>query len=292
MKKFNLIFCVLFFWVDTGFARTPNQNNYIAGKNPRLNQKEKQSLKISSRWRDGNKFFLNPAEGKNGTVMFIYGADQPSVVCAITQICDIALEPGETVNKDGLHIGDPARWSVTPSISGYGLNKQMHLIIKPRGWVGNSTTLFIATNKRTYHIKLLSHKRDYMPRVAFVYPNQERALWDLYQNQVNVQEENLIMPETKQNIAQLDFEYKIKGKTRWKPVRVYNDGIRTYIQLPPNVHQTESPSLLIVDKTNQEQIVNYRLRDNRYIVDQIFEKAILVAGVGRHQEKITIIKKD
>ena len=35
-------------------------------------------------------------------------------------------------------------------------------------------------------------------------------------------------------------------------------------------------------------MVNYRLQGDRYIVDTIFDKAILIAGVGKGQDKITI----
>ncbi|MFU8797903.1 MAG: P-type conjugative transfer protein TrbG, partial [Gammaproteobacteria bacterium] len=35
-------------------------------------------------------------------------------------------------------------------------------------------------------------------------------------------------------------------------------------------------------------MVNYRVQGDRYIVDTIFDKAILIAGVGSNQDRITI----
>jgi type IV secretion system protein VirB9 len=38
-------------------------------------------------------------------------------------------------------------------------------------------------------------------------------------------------------------------------------------------------------------MVNYRVQDGRYIVDTLFEKAVLVAGVGIGQRKIAIERR-
>jgi type IV secretion system protein VirB9 len=60
------------------------------------------------------------------------------------------------------------------------------------------------------------------------------------------------------------------------------------------MNQTEAPTLLAVRdsgspfKKDEELMVNYRLQGNRYVVDTLFEKAILVAGVGSSQKKIVI----
>ncbi len=36
------------------------------------------------------------------------------------------------------------------------------------------------------------------------------------------------------------------------------------------------------------QMVNYRVKGNYYVVDRLFSDAILVAGVGRDQDRVTI----
>jgi type IV secretion system protein TrbG len=66
--------------------------------------------------------------------------------------------------------------------------------------------------------------------------------------------------------------------------------------MPASMSQSEAPILLVVRKdgglfTDEESVqVNYRLQGNRYIVDSIFDKAILVAGVGSSQDRVTIQK--
>jgi type IV secretion system protein VirB9 len=75
---------------------------------------------------------------------------------------------------------------------------------------------------------------------------------------------------------------------------VYNDGVRTYIELPPRAEAGEAPVRLVLRrdrrlfKRPETTLVNYRLQGRRYVVDQVFDRAILVAGVGRNQERVEI----
>ncbi len=58
--------------------------------------------------------------------------------------------------------------------------------------------------------------------------------------------------------------------------------------MPKAMKSSEAPALFIKANGNGRQIVNYRVRGDFYIVDRLFEQAVLVAGVGRHQDKVTI----
>jgi len=67
--------------------------------------------------------------------------------------------------------------------------------------------------------------------------------------------------------------------------------------MPRRLAQSEAPALLVLDGKpkllagQREQLVNYRLHGDRYIVDRVFDRAILVAGVGRKQTKIRIVRR-
>ena len=60
--------------------------------------------------------------------------------------------------------------------------------------------------------------------------------------------------------------------------------------------QTEAPTLLVVRRdggifSDEETVmINYHIQGNRYIVDTIIDKAILITGIGKHQERVTIIR--
>ena len=145
--------------------------------------------------------------------------------------------------------------------------------------MGLNTTLVVTTNRRTYSIRLKSVRGSYMDRVGFEYPadkpvaaargggpvGRPAALSDLY-----------------------DDRYVVAGNAAFRPVRVYNDGIRTVLEMPLYMRSREAPVLHVIDRAGQPQIVNYRLQDDRYIVDQVFDRAVLSSGVGWTQEKVTI----
>jgi type IV secretion system protein TrbG len=227
-------------------------------------------------------------------VTFLYGATQPSIVCAVLQVCDVELQPGERVNK--IHLGNEARWTVEPALAGTGANEVEHLIIKPFD-SGIETSLIVTTDRRTYYLRLRSHRTLYMPRLAFIYPEDAMAKGEEIRKAQDRNHSRKILPATSKYLGDLDFDYLIEGSsTSWKPVRVYNDGVKTIIQMPSTFSQADAPILLVVKKdggifTDEESVqVNYRLQGNCYIMDTIFEKAILVAGVGSTQDRVTIRK--
>lgn len=48
-----------------------------------LNELEREAIQISEKYTAKNKETLRPIAGQNGTVRFVYGAHQPSIVCAV-----------------------------------------------------------------------------------------------------------------------------------------------------------------------------------------------------------------
>jgi type IV secretion system protein VirB9 len=135
-----------------------------------------------------------------------------------------------------------------------------------------------------------------MPFVSFTYPEDAAAKWDAIRTHEVRERQNNTIPQTGEYLGNLDFNYDVSGSTRWKPVRVYNDGRKTIIEMPDAMKQSEAPALLVVRKDSglfsdaEKQMVNYRVQGNRYIVDTIFDKAILIAGVGSSQDKVTITR--
>jgi type IV secretion system protein VirB9 len=261
----------------------------------KLTPQEREALALAKKWKAGvSGQGIKPVPGPDGAIRFLFGAMQPSIVCAVLQVCDVELQAGEQVNS--LHLGDTARWTVEPAITGTGSLAVQHLIIKPMD-TGLETSLIVTTDRRTYHLRLRSHRTEFMPRVAFTYPDEAMAKWEGIRKQEQAAHERQILPGTGEYLGNLDFDYRIEGQASgWKPVRVYNDGVKTIIQMPSTLNQNEAPILLVVRKdgglfTDEESVqVNYRLQNDRYIVDSLFDKAILVAGAGSSQERVTIKK--
>ena len=282
-------------------ALPPEPNNLedmyfsTSSQNPTLTQQEKEAIAISRKWQANSATSVKPVAGADGSVRFLYGSTQPSIVCAVLQVCDVSLQPGEQVQS--INLGDTNRWVVEPAISGSGPTQIQHIIIKPMD-VGLETSLIVTTDRRTYYFKLRSHRDQYMAQISFTYPEEANAKWEaMKQQEMQIREENT-MPETGEYLGDLDFNYRISGNASWKPVRVYNDGVKTIIQMSEKMAQTEAPTLLVVRdeggvfSDDETVMVNYRIQQDRYIVDTVFDKAILIAGVGRQQDKVTIERRN
>ena len=283
MKRQILSLALITALSASAFADSYADKYFEGSHNPKLNRHEQKGLGIAKNYSSDGRMAVPPVPGDNGRITFAFGSD-PSVVCAVMQVCDIALQPGEMIND--LHAGDTARWNITPAISGGSGNERMHILVKPLD-VGLQTTLFVATDRRTYHIRLKSHHTRYMPAVGFSYPKDTAARWRAIRANQARQAEAQVLP-TGENIQNLDFNYTISGHNpSWKPLRVYNDGTRTIIQMPPTLSQGEASALLVV-RNGENTLVNYRLHEDRYIVDSLFDEAIMITGVGRHQTKVVI----
>ena len=286
--------CAILLWLAPApsMAARPTDpaDEYFSGANPKLTPQEREAIAIAEKWQAED---TKPVPGPDGSIRFLFGATQPSIVCAVLQVCDVQLQPGEQVNS--IHYGDTVRWTFEPAITGAGASELQHLIIKPMD-VGLATSLIVTTNRRTYHFRLRSHRTEFMPIVGFSYPEDAAAKWEAIKAREVKERQDKTLPATGENLDDLSFDYTVSGNAAWKPLRVYNNGIKTIIQMPSVMAQTEAPTLLVVRKDGgvfrdeETVLVNYRIQGDRYIVDTIFEKAILISGVGSGQARVTIQK--
>lgn len=265
-----------------GAQPQPDPEAYFGRRTRPLSDEDREALAASAKAQTN---YVRPVASPDGTVRFEFRGQAVSVVCAVLQVCDIELQPGESVNN--INIGDP-RISVEPAISGSAPNQTQHLVIKPLD-VGIETSLMVTTDRRTYYFRLKSDRREYMARVTFSYSDAAASSWVQPPPPVaaaTAPAPASVTPETQA----LNFNYQIDGKAEWRPVRVYTDGIHTFIQMPKAISQTEAPTLLVLRNGKEQVIVNYRVQGDRYIVDSVFKKAILIAGVGHRQTRVTITR--
>jgi P-type conjugative transfer protein TrbG len=251
-----------------------------------LNAKERASAAMAGAWRNHTD---HPARGEDGVVRWQYGASLPSVVCSPLQVCDVGLQRGETVNA--IHVGDKVRWNVMPAVSGDGADRTTHLIIKPTD-AGLVSSVLIFTDRRVYSLKLISTQRQWTPLTGFDYPDSEQAAWASYGVSASQQSSN--QEFAKAETGDVDFDYTMSGTAPWRPLRVYSVGGKIYIQFPRAMAYGNAPTLIgLADDgglftSPSQQMMRYRVADDRYIVDGIFDRAELVTGVGGGQTKILI----
>lgn len=258
---------------------TPNDLGIFFPDQP-LDGRDSEAVKVAAEWMQDERY---PFRDGQKTV-YLYGGGQATLVCAPLRLCLIELQSGEKVQPSGIQLGDSARWQATPVV---GTDMTTSVVLKPVQ-VGLDTNIALITDRRTYHVRLISREQDYMPVIGWSYRDEQKAAWDAYYKQAATTTEKNTLP-TGENIAGMDFRYRIEGceACGWRPLRVYNNGVQTVIDLP-SLQGKEAPALLVLDSSGQESLVNYRVVGSRYLVDQVFAEAVLVIGVGDKQERVTI----
>ncbi|HEX4136090.1 MAG TPA: P-type conjugative transfer protein TrbG [Bryobacteraceae bacterium] len=247
-----------------------------------------EAVRVSERWQ-GEK--NAPSPGPDGRVMYSFGAGLPTVVCAPLRVCIIELQAGEKIVGEP-HIGDSVRWNISPALYGTGDQATAVIILKPQ-MPGLDTNLLITTDRRAYYLRLISKPDDYVARVAFAYPDDDTRRWQqqLAEQQTLAKQEKHAaeVPPAVIAVETVNFDYTIRGGDEHiRPVRVFDDGAKTYIQMPAELEHREAPVLLVVGKDGKGEMTNYRVKDQTYIVDRLFDRANLVLGSGKKAQKVEI----
>ena len=271
--------------VPSAAPGVPPEIDYLNPKPVPLTDREKKALRLSADWSGKT---VEPVLTGGGKILFIHGASLPTVIAAPMQVCDVELEPGETVNE--IVVGDSARWMVDSGTAGSGAGATVHLFIKPVD-AGLESSAVVTTDRRVYHLRLVSQRSGHTPYVGFQYADslRQRAAWKQARETKEREWQSTTVDGRAADLSALNFNYEVKGKASWKPERVYDDGQQTFIRLPASSRSGEMP-VLLVRKGKQDVLVNYRVKDSAMIVDGLFERIALVIGVGGDQEKVEIIK--
>lgn len=175
--------------------------------------------------------------------------------------------------------GDTARWVIGDTTSASGETKQTHLLVKPFSG-GLVTNLVVTTDRRTYHVRLVSTSETALSSMRWTYPQDE-----LLALRRKTEAERTAAPvATGLSVETLHFNYAISGdKPVWRPLRAFDDGQRTYVEFPASLANSEAPPLFLIDRGGKAELVNYRLNGRFYIVDRIFDAAELRLGLKKQQ---------
>jgi type IV secretion system protein TrbG len=247
-----------------------------------------EAVRVSERWQ-GEK--NAPSLGTDGRVIYSFGAGLPTIVCAPLRVCTIELQAGEKIVGEP-QIGDSVRWNIAPALYGTADQATAVIILKPQA-PGLDTNLLITTDRRAYYLRLISKPEDYVARVAFVYPDDDTRKWQqqLAEQQALAKQEKHAaeVPAAMISVEKVNFDYTIRGGDEsLRPVRVFDDGAKTYIQMPPEIQHREAPVLLVLGKDGKGEMTNYRMKNQTYIVDRLFDRANLVLGSGKKAQKVEI----
>ena len=259
----------------------------------RYNELDDAVLVQAKRWQSGEK--AKPLMSSDGKVIFPYGQAMPKLTCSPSRACDVELEPGETPRK--VITGDQVNWTWEAADSIEKGKTVNHVVVQPRD-NDLESNLIITTDRRTYHIKLYAPKTEgvYLNRIGFYYPEQLVASWEERGGraaEAKAKDESSNVMQAPVAPDKMAFDYRIEGDADFKPLRVFNDGERTYIAMPQDVRHSEYPTLSLLDDKGNLMVVEYRRTVDEktgtihYVVDKLFSRAEL----HRDKEKVEIVWK-
>lgn len=261
-----------------GFLDMPD---FLSNDSVPLTKKERNALNLTREWSGRGPA---PVLSNSGRLTYVHGATLPTILASPMQVCDVELQAGEKVNE--VIVGDSARWMVETGTAG----DTVHLFIKPVD-AGLETTAVVTTDRRVYHLRLVSQRTGHTPYVGFVYADAMKVQLaekkaakeqEAYRNTARIDGKDV-------DISGLNFNYDVKGKASWKPERVFDDGQKIYIHLP---RKTSEMPVLLARKRGENIMVNYRVDGKTLEVDGIFDEIALLLGVGSKREEIRIVRKD
>jgi type IV secretion system protein TrbG len=223
---------------------------------------------------------------------FPYGHSQPTLTCTVLRACVIELEAGEIVLSR--IAGDTERWEISPAPAGPD-GRTVLIVVKPRD-CDITTNLVLATDRRLYDLTLdappcrgrsTNPQEPYVRHVRFYYPDETIARWAKLPDPPPVR----IAPD----VLALNFAYRVKKDRQfpWRPAQVFDDGARVYIKLPADARHAEAPVLFVLEPDGSKVLINYSvIGGDTYVTDRLFDRAVLVGGVGGKERRVLMERKD
>lgn len=175
----------------------------------------------------------------------------------------IEFAPDERI--ENVAIGDSAAWQVTPN------RRASLLFLKPIS-AGGRTNMTVVTDRRTYMFDLVAHRKTAAPLYAlrFQYP-----LPVLPASSPAKVDTPLVRVDTRPVALDLDFGWAGKGAKQLLPRRAFDDGRALYLAWDKG---SALPAMLAVDPQGSEGPVNYSIKGDYIVIEQIPERLVLRSG--------------
>jgi type IV secretory pathway VirB9-like protein len=252
-----------------------------------------------------------------------FGHSEPVLTCTVLRVCIIELEDRELVVNEPI-AGDQARWIITSARSGPD-GRNTLIVVKPKQ-CDITTNIVIPTDRRIYDLALDSPPcsgRGTNPRQAFVrhvrfsYPDDsgagrtategarpgtaDNANGDGAAGQApsptTTAADSAVAPVLNRDYRVRRERHGLFGLFRrkridfpWRPVAIYDDGVRVSLVLPAEARHTAAPVLYALEDDGSRTLVNYTVRDSAeavvYVADRTFRRGVLVVPNGSREQRL------
>ena len=193
-----------------------------------------------------------PTHYPDGSYRYTYGSEMPVILVGAGDSCDIQLEAGESIRR-------------------------AFLVVKPTQ-AGLLTTLTVFTDRRSYHIRLLSKSMTQEEYVGFLYPAERAAATREAEDRASANAAAAI--EATYSCKELDTKYVAAGANEFRDAQVCNDGKHTYVNA---ANWTGDLPMPYAYDNGPDEITNYSFdpKHRQFIIDGVPRKLALIRGGDR-----------
>jgi type IV secretion system protein VirB9 len=222
-------------------------------------------------------------------VSFEFDQDQSYLILTRPKsVTLIQMAPNESIAT--AVAGDTVNFSVVVSAS------RNYVMVRPK-YEGLLTSLSLITSERHYPLTLRSTKEalgKWYQRVQWTYPlgiqeevlvsksplhakGQERSLEpkvEIEQEREGAHPRTLVSNAqlTRIDLEHLNTAYSVQGEAEFRPLLVFDDGIRTYLKMPTGVQSL--PALFALEQ-GVSQLVNYTVQSQHMVVQGLHSGFVL-----------------
>jgi type IV secretion system protein VirB9 len=174
------------------------------------------------------------------------------------------IEFGPDERIENVAVGDSSAWQVTPN------RRASLLFVKPISGAAR-TNMTVVTDRRTYMFDLIARPRTAVPLyvLRFTYPEPPAP-------PAPKVETPLVAVSRPSVPLSLNFDWAGKGDKALLPRRAFDDGRALYLAWDKTA---DLPAMLALDGQGHEGPVNYSIKGDYVVIDQL--PAMLVLRAGR-----------
>jgi type IV secretion system protein VirB9 len=209
----------------------------------------------------------------DGAYRFVYGTGIPTIQIGVGDACDIEFEPHETIQR--VFLSDSLRWKLASGVS--GRENVPHLLVKPtRDRL--VALLTVLTDRRAYHIRLVSTQKPQAEYVGFVYSSASASRT----SQSGASDGPDAADGKVLTCAGFHAAYVASGAVTFRDAKVCNNGAQTYVAA--GIWAGDLPMPYVLDN-GVDEIANYSYDPVHrvFTLDGVPTRFALVRGSGRRQ---------
>ena len=242
-------------------------------------------------------------------IRYPYGEGTPTFYCAIMEVCEISFLP-QDVPVIRL-IGDSPDWP-TAWWSGTTPNGRVyHMDFKPYPTALRTNVVIGMQNNRRYMFNLVIvpserlrvHSYSFydpgewsQPMDFPVQPSPSAVVMNSDLNKIKSLEKKLHNMQLQDHglridPSKLESMYRIEGHAPWKPVAVFDDGSRVFIQFPSTVGQHYRPVFFLLGRNGEVMSSpQHRASATFLVIPHLFMRGALIWGDGVQKREVKIFR--